>query len=1096
MANTKSSYFDKLRAKRESQATKELPVSSELPQEALPVKEEPLFVEDSEDEFEDAISVQRSEDFTKFKDALTNVLGPLGDHIIEPLYQKFSGYDDKVLLAIDYHLRGDVKMKVPKSIPPITLSMDVKRKRTRGIQMPLTYNKRASPARPTESESKPTVTEWKRFLGTLFADAYATRPYLKSLSYLQKMSIRSLKPRVLTGKQKKRTSDTAVIRLYTSTPGDVSDGREIGRLKEDLTRILAPLLDLCIFEFEVTVALETTKRLMIGDEFYVKIDCFLTSGAFEKTKSPINELDTMKETRTNITNETEEESNLRLRKFAVAALFSRLQIRPVKAKDSLGATQVNSSDENPHQIIDLDSDEDDLENNELSLDELQTFYSENQQSEMLKALPNTTTPPAENFSLQLREYQKLGLSWMLAREKELDVLKSLNSSGSDLEESFTSQSIDELQLMEDGVMNPLWKTFRWPKLESKDVHSDVFYGNMYSGELSLQKPLIKSSLRGGILADEMGLGKTISTLALINSVPYDTRSSFHGDQYASQTTLIIVPMSLLAQWENEFDKANNNLNHKCIVYYGSSTPNLQSVLLNKTKHIPIVVITTYGTVASEFARLQNRGDLFDFPGMGLYSVKFFRIILDEGHQIRNRTNESSKAIFQLQSSRKWILTGTPIINGLDDLYSLAKFLELEPWSNLSYWKMFVSLPFKQKQAKQTLDVIKTILEPIFLRRTKSMKGDDGNPLVDLPPKEVVIEEVEFNNDENQVYSWFKDLAYKQFRDKLNSGESLRKHLWTHILRLRQICCHQDLIKSLITDMKEQNLLPEDTVEHDIFKDHTEMMEAKYKLYDKIDINNSECSICTKTPIDMSEISITTCGHTFCLNCVIEHLEFQKKKNQNRSCPNCRGPISTYKIFKVRDKKDFDFDIYLYDPSKVSSKVQALINHIVTLKDQNLTEPVIVISQFSSYLEIIETELLLRVGEKNIRCLKFVGSLSKIQRQEILEQFNNSAHYGNQITVLLLSLKAGGVGLNLTNASRAFMMDPWWSPSIEEQAIDRLHRIGQQKTVKVIRFIMKNSIELKILKIQQRKKQLGEVVAADEDEQRRVSDEEIRMLFEE
>ena len=87
----------------------------------------------------------------------------------------------------------------------------------------------------------------------------------------------------------------------------------------------------------------------------------------------------------------------------------------------------------------------------------------------------------------------------------------------------------------------------------------------------------------------------------------------------------------------------------------------------------------------------------------------------------------------------------------------------------------------------------------------------------------------------------------------------------------------------------------------------------------------------------------------------------------------------------------------------------------------------------------------------------------------------------KIAILLLSLRAGGVGLNLTTASRAFMMDPWWSPSVEDQAIDRIHRIGQNETVKVVRFIMENSIETKMLKIQDLKKQIGEAVAAEEEE---------------
>lgn len=1094
-----------------------------------PTEEVSLFVESDDEE---------TNDFEAFKHAISDILAEIPYNTIRDLYDRFKTRDNRVLLAIDTYLKGTEPKERTKEIPPILLENNPNRKRTRGIQLPFSYPKRSalsvnnSPVKGVKAETP--TDEWLRYLGTIFSDAFATRPYMKPLPYLKKMSLRSLKPRKLTGKEKKRTDETAIVRLYVSPNEDFEDEREIGRLKEDMTRIIAPLLDFDLVRFEVSVAVETKKRLSIGDTFYVKIDCYLTNQAFKKRSTESKQDLGLKSTslqqraKFNFASETEGEMELRLTQHAVTSLFNRLQVRSVKLR---GNTEISATQIDPTQVEHIDSDieeEHEESQGELSIDQLQTFYSENQQSEMLKVLPETTNPPIENFSLNLRSYQRLGLSWMLAREKELEVLEMLN----DKEKSYNPSTMNDLQLMEEGVMNPLWKTFKWPQAEDvseTDVSDRYFYGNMHSGELSLEKPLIKSTVKGGILADEMGLGKTISALALINSVPYDINSSLQSPYYANQTTLVIVPMSLLSQWHKEFEKANNNLNHKCIVYYGQQTvADLSNMLINRPKHIPIMMITTYGTVLNEFSKIESRRDsMGHLPKTGLYSVKFFRIIIDEGHQIRNRTNKTSRAIFELELSRKWVLTGTPIINRLDDLYSLVKFLELEPWNNFSYWKLFITLPFEQKQVKQTLDVIRTILEPIFLRRTKNMKGKDGKPLVEIPPKQVTIEQVQFSNRELRLYEWFKDKAYRQFNENLKSGELLRKYsqILTHILRLRQICCHPDLIKSVVNDMDEEISKNEELTEQDLarikelfadseadkFKDQAEMNEYKYRLFEKVDINNSECSICTSNPIGHSEMVITTCGHTFCLNCLIEHFEFQRSQSDNNSCPNCRDTISQYKLFKVRNKpttrnefkfhtgkeieKDYDYDFYVYDPTKVSSKIQALINHIVTLKDQNMFDPVIVFSQFSSYLDIIENDLKLQIGEKSIKCLKFDGRLSEAQRQKLLQEFNDFNKEPERITVLLISLKAGGVGLNLTNASRAFMMDPWWSPSIEDQAIDRIHRIGQSKNVKVVRFIMENSIETNMLKIQERKKQLGEVVALQEEEKRKNRIEEIKILFE-
>ena len=87
------------------------------------------------------------------------------------------------------------------------------------------------------------------------------------------------------------------------------------------------------------------------------------------------------------------------------------------------------------------------------------------------------------------------------------------------------------------------------------------------------------------------------------------------------------------------------------------------------------------------------------------------------------------------------------------------------------------------------------------------------------------------------------------------------------------------------------------------------------------------------------------------------------------------------------------------------------------------------------------------------------------RKAVIEEFTAS----NKGTVLLLSLRAGGVGLNLTMARRVYMMDPWWSFAVEAQAIDRVHRMGQEDEVKVYRFIVKDSVEERMLKVQDRKK---------------------------
>ena len=90
-----------------------------------------------------------------------------------------------------------------------------------------------------------------------------------------------------------------------------------------------------------------------------------------------------------------------------------------------------------------------------------------------------------------------------------------------------------------------------------------------------------------------------------------------------------------------------------------------------------------------------------------------------------------------------------------------------------------------------------------------------------------------------------------------------------------------------------------------------------------------------------------------------------------------------------------------------------------------------------------------------------------KRAEVLEEFKFNKH----INVFLISLKAGGVGLNLTVANHAFLVDPWWNPAVEEQAIERVHRIGQKNKVEVVRFICRETIEERIIDLHQQKRDL-------------------------
>lgn len=144
------------------------------------------------------------------------------------------------------------------------------------------------------------------------------------------------------------------------------------------------------------------------------------------------------------------------------------------------------------------------------------------------------------------------------------------------------------------------------------------------------------------------------------------------------------------------------------------------------------------------------------------------------------------------------------------------------------------------------------------------------------------------------------------------------------------------------------------------------------------------------------------------------------------------------------------------------------------------------------LDLIELPL----GRARIRFVRLDGSLSVSKREEAIRRLGADG----SVRVMLVSLRAGGVGLNLTRANHVYMLDPWWNPAVEEQAIDRVHRIGQTRAVTVRRCVMADSVEGRILRLQEKKRCLQGALrlnlARDEDSSPSALDlDDLKLLFE-
>lgn len=175
---------------------------------------------------------------------------------------------------------------------------------------------------------------------------------------------------------------------------------------------------------------------------------------------------------------------------------------------------------------------------------------------------------------------------------------------------------------------------------------------------------------------------------------------------------------------------------------------------------------------------------------------------------------------------------------------------------------------------------------------------------------------------------------------------------------------------------------------------------------------------------------------------------------------------------------------------ISSKVSTLMKLLLETKKQNPATKMVIFSQFRKMLILLEEPL----KNAGFGILRLDGSMSAKKRSEVIKEFGEGGP--SAPTILLASLKAAGVGVNLTAASRVYLVEPWWNPALEEQAMDRVHRIGQREEVRVVRLIVRGSIEERILELQERKKKLacgafGSKVAK-EQKQMRVEDVRIMM----
>ena len=427
---------------------------------------------------------------------------------------------------------------------------------------------------------------------------------------------------------------------------------------------------------------------------------------------------------------------------------------------------------------------------------------------------------------------------------------------------------------------------------------------------------IEKSGFSGILADEMGLGKTLQTLVWLQLKRVN-------ESVAEKPALIVCPTSLVENWADEAKKFVPDL--KVMMISGADRHEKWSTVAQAN-----LVITSYALLRRDIEQYLQH--------------EFSVVVLDEAQHIKNRSTQNATAVKRVKAANKLVLTGTPIENSVSDLWSIMDFLMPGYMGPHELFRQQYEIPISQggPDAEAPQVKLRRKLHPFMLRRLKRDVAKD------LPDRIEKLAWCSLSADQQLVYKQLLEASQRKIFDMVaeQGFQKSRMEILKTLLRLRQVCCHMDLLK-----------LPDLQSTHPSAK-----MDLFFELMDEA--------------VDG--------GHR-----------------------------------------------------------------------------VLVFSQFVSMLQILQTQL----QKRDLRYCYLDGSTT--ERMKIVREFNSD----KSIPVFLISLKAGGSGLNLTGADTVIHFDPWWNPAVEDQATDRAHRIGQKRTVYSIKLLTRGTVEEKVLEMQRRKKSI-------------------------
>ncbi|MEZ2227214.1 MAG: DEAD/DEAH box helicase [Microcoleus sp.] len=452
---------------------------------------------------------------------------------------------------------------------------------------------------------------------------------------------------------------------------------------------------------------------------------------------------------------------------------------------------------------------------------------------------------------------------------------------------------------------------------------------------------------GACLADDMGCGKTPQLIAFLLHL--------QENKTLENPTLVVCPTSVLGNWQREVKKFGPTL--KVLLHHGDKRAKGKAFATAiKGKDL---IITSYALVFRDAKEIQG--------------IKWQGLVLDEAQNIKNSESQQSKIVREIEASFRIALTGTPVENRLQELWSILEFLNPGYLGPRNFFQRRFAIPIEKYGDRESLQTLRSLVRPFILRRLKT----DKSIIQDLPEKQEMTVFCGLATEQATLYQQIVEMSISE----LESAEGIQRRgmILALLVKLKQLCNHPALLTA---------------------KQNPKALEIK---------------------------------------------------------------------------------------SQESGKLQRLLEmleEVVAEGDRSL-----IFTQFAEWGKLLKPHLEKHLGRE---VLFLYGGIKQQQREEMIDRFQ---HDPQGPPIMILSLKAGGTGLNLTRATHVFHYDRWWNPAVENQATDRVFRIGQTRNVQVHKFVCTGTLEEKIHDMIESKKALAEqVVSAGENWITELDTDQLRNLL--